>query len=111
MIPTAPPYVQGADLPDLAFDWKDSAGALINFSSGWTFALRVGQPGAAATLTKSTGITGASTSPNITVAWATSGELNTLPAGTYIGDLIATRTSDSKQRILRFVLPVRDAIT
>jgi hypothetical protein len=104
-------YVQGADLPDLAFDWRDSSGALINFSSGYTFVLKIGEPGSAASVTKSTGITGAATSPNVTVAWATSGELNTLAVGVYTVQLIATRTSDSKQRFLEDRLTIKPAIS
>ena len=104
-------YVQGADLPDLTFTWRDRAGALIDFSSGYTFVLKVGTPGSAASLTKSTGITGAATDPNVTVAWATSGELNTLAPGVYSLHLVATRTSDSKQRVLEDRLTVKPAIT
>lgn len=104
-----PSYIQGADLPDLTFEWRDRNGTLIDFSTGHTFVLKLGTPGAAATLTKSTGITGAATVPNVTVAWATSGELNTLTPGVYTLDLIATRTSDSKQRVLRNALTVHAA--
>lgn len=104
-------YIKGADLPDLAVTWKDSDGSVIDFSSGWTFSLKLGDPGSAATLTKTTGITGASTAPNVTVAWATTLDLNNLAATTYTADLTATRTSDSKQRVMRFRLTVKDAIT
>lgn len=104
-------YTQGAELPDLTIEWRDSAGALINFASGWTFVLKVGTPGSAADLSKSTGITGASTAPNVTVAWATSGELNTLTPASYPAQLIATRTSDSKDRVLEFNLVVNKKIT
>lgn len=108
---TAPPYIQGADLPDLTIEWTTNTGAIIDFSSGYTFELKIGSPGSAATLTKTTGITGAATLPNVTIAWATSGELNTLPPDSYIADLIATRTSDSKQRKRRFNITVYPAIT
>lgn len=108
---TCPAYVQGSDLPDLTITWRDSSNAIIDFSSGYTFSLKVGQPGLSATVTKSTGISGASTSPNVTISWSTSGELNTLTPGTYIAQLIASRTSDSKQRFFQFVLPVNAAIT
>jgi hypothetical protein len=104
-------YIQGADLPDLTFAWRDSSGTLIDFSSGYTFVLKVGTPGSAADVTKSTSITGAATSPNVTVAWATSAELNTLAVGVYTLQLIATRTSDSKQRFLEDRLTVRPAIS
>lgn len=105
------PYTQGAELPDLTFEWRDSTGALIDFSSGYTFVLKLGTPGQAAVLTKSTGITGAATNPNVTVVWATSGELNTLTPGVYTLQLIATRSSDSKQRILTDSLSLRQAIS
>lgn len=104
-------YVQGSDLPDLTFEWKDGSGNVIDFSSGYTFVLKIGTPGAAAALSKSTGITGAATSPNVTVSWATSGELNTLATGVYTLQLIVTRSSDSKQRILEDTLTVRPAIS
>jgi hypothetical protein len=105
-------YIQGADLPDFAVEWADRDGAPILFGSiAHTFELKIGRRGNPATLTKSTGITGADTSPNVTVAWSTSGELNTLAVGTYDADLIATRTSDGKQRKLRFRLVVLPAVT
>lgn len=104
-------YTQGAELPDLTIEWKDTAGNLIDFSSGYTFVLKLGVPGAAATLSKSTGITGAATSPNVTVAWATSGELNTIATGFYHAHLNATRTSDQKLRVFKFGLTVDPAVT
>lgn len=107
-----PPYVQGAELPSVAFDWEDSQGDLIAFGSvAHTFQIKIGRPGQTALLSKTTGITGADTSPNITIDWAVSGELNTLATGTHHADLIATRTSDGKQRVLRFMLPVIPAVT
>jgi hypothetical protein len=106
-----PEYIQGADIPDLAITWLDNAGTVIDYSSGYTFSLKLGQPGQAAAMTKSTGITGAATAPNVTVAWATSNELNTLDPGTYTLDLIATRSSDSKQRIMRRELRIKPSMT
>jgi hypothetical protein len=103
--------VQGADLPDTRIEWKDGDGNVIDFSSGHTFVLKAGTPGTAADMTKSTGITGAATSPNITIAWATSNELNTLAAGVYSLHLVATRVVDSKQRVLEGSLTVKPAIT
>jgi hypothetical protein len=104
-------YVQGADLPDLALEWLDGAGSVVDFSSGWTFVLKLGTPGQAADVTKNTGITGAATSPNVTIAWATSNELNTLGPGVYSLHLTATRVVDSKQRVLEGSLTVKPAIT
>lgn len=108
---TIPTYVQGADLPDLAITWTDSNDDIIDFSTGWTFSLKIGTPGSAAALTKTSTITGAATAPNVTVAWTTSGELNTLATGAHSAQLTATRTSDSKQRVMPFKLVVRPAIT
>jgi hypothetical protein len=107
----APAYVQGADLPDLAITWQDKSGAVIPFATGYTFTLKVGKPGDVAQLTKTTGFVGANSAPNVTIAWAPTGELNQIPPGTYTADLIATRASDGKQRVFRFVLPVHPAIT
>lgn len=91
-------YPSGAQLDDLRIAWFDPAGNLRQFASGWTFSLKVGVAGSAAVFTKTSGITGANTRPNITVAWATSGELASLTVGTvYQFQLTATRTSDSKK--------------
>lgn len=108
---TIPIYTVGDDLPDLTVEWLNTAGAVIDFSSGYTFSLKIGTPGTVATITKTTGITGAATSPNVTIAWATTGELNTLAKGVYDADLIATRTSDSKRRSRRFQIRLDQAIT
>ena len=103
-------YIQGSDLPDLAVSWLDAAGAVIDFATGHTFEVRVGAAGSAAAFVKSTGITGAATAPNLTVQWATSGELNSLTAGVYELQIIATRTSDARARILSDTLQVLPAI-
>lgn len=103
-------YTAGADLPDLALTWRDASGANIDLT-GYTLQLKLGQPGAPATLTKTSGITGAATDPNVTIAWSTIGELNTLPIGAYIGQLRAERTADAKHRFMTFVLVVHAAIT
>jgi hypothetical protein len=106
-----PTYTQGSDLPDYAVQWLDQNGDLIDFSTGWTFQCKVGTPGAAAAITKSTGITGASTSPNVSVEFATTAELNTLTPGTYTVQIKATRTSDSRDRYFRGKLRVVAAIS
>lgn len=110
-LPSVPPYVQGSDLPYIELTWKDTNDVVIDFSTGHTFQLKIGNPGEAALITKTTGITGAATSPNVTIAWASTGELNTLETGSHIAQLKATRNSDGKDRFFRFVLPVEPAIT
>ena len=98
-------YPAGAELPDMTFTWTDSNGDLIDFSSGYTFTVKVGIPGVAAVFTKTTGITGTGTDPNVTVEWATTGELALLDTATeYQGQVIAQRTSDFKDRVFAFRL-------
>lgn len=104
-------YIQGSDLPDLTITWKDSSQVLIDFSSGYTFNLKIGNPSSTALITKTTGITGAATDPNVTIAWATSNELNTLEPGTYAAHLKATRASDSKDRYMTFDITIHPGIT
>ena len=104
-------YVQGADLGDLTWTWRDSTGAIIDFSVPHSFELKVGYPGSAALFTKTTGIFGAATSPNITIQWATSGEINSITPGQYRGQLKATRTSDTKSRFLSFMIDITPAIS
>ena len=101
-------YIQGADLPDLTVDWTEDR-VLLDLT-GHTFVLKLGIAGDVAALTKATGITGSATSPNLRVQWSITGELNTLPPGVYTLHLVATRTSDNKQRILQGALTVKPAI-
>ena len=103
-------FTQGSDLPDYSKAWLDGDGDLIDFATGYTFEVRVGNAGSAALFVKSTGITGAATAPNITVQWATTGELNSITAGVYDLQIIATRTSDSRARILNDAIQVLPAI-
>jgi len=85
----------GAELPDRTLTWNDSNGTAIDFAaSPHTFRLVIGMP---ATVTKTTGITGGATAPNVTITF-TVGETNTWVFGNYEALLWATRTSDSKDR-------------
>ena len=105
-------YALGDELGDAEIDWEDSDGAVISFASGYTFSLKVGTKGSAALFTKTSGITGAATFPNLTIAWAISGELNaiTTPGG-YVLQITATRTADSKTRTLTVPLVIEDRVT
>src|SRR5262245_47747446 len=100
-------YVPGAELPDIGLVWRDANGQIINFASGHTFTLRIATP---TTTTKSTGITGAATAPNITIAVAAA-EWDSLPVGQWQAQLWARRTSDSKDRVMPLVVNVTPAIT
>lgn len=89
-------YAIGSELPDYPVTWQDSSGALINFASGWTFTLKLGHPGRDAVLTKTDGITGAATAPNVTITWD-AGEFDDLDPGTYVLQLFA-RNGAGKDR-------------
>lgn len=78
----------GAELPDYTATWRDGNAAVIDFSTGYTFTLRLGIPGREADFEKTSGITGASTAPNITVAW-TAAELDDLTPGTRVLEIWA----------------------
>jgi hypothetical protein len=100
---TTPVYTVGDELPSITIDWYVD-GVLIDLT-GHTFRLRVGR-GDTATVEKTTGISGAATSPNVTIDWS-DGELATLDGGTtYTAQLRARRTSDNKDRTFVFRLNV-----
>lgn len=95
-------YYRGVTRPALQLWLQEANGLLIDFSSGWTFELKLGVaprrpqgiPGAAV-LTKTTGIAGAAGAgeepngtPNVVVTWAGS-ELDH-PYGSYVWQLKAT---------------------
>ena len=88
-------YYQGAERPALKLWLQDDDGTLIDFSTGYTFELKIGLAGQAALLTKTAGIVGAAGAgveptgtPNVTVSW-TSGEL-AITVGAYSWQLKAT---------------------
>lgn len=95
-------YIEGADLPDMAITWYDNNDSLIDFSSGYSFTLKIGKPGVTALVTKTTGIGGFATAPNVVVGWSTTDELNSLSADVYSALLVATRTADGKERLMMF---------
>lgn len=100
-------YVQGAELDALTLQIEDGTGALINMSSGYTFSLKVGTTYATA-FTKTSNIGGIST--GCQVLWSTTGELNTLSPGEYIGEITCTRVTDSRQYRRHFTIRVLPAL-
>lgn len=98
-------YYTGDELGDAGLYWRDGTGNLIDFTSGYTFSLKVyDHDGTTVLFTKTTGITGATGSltvptPNVVIAWSTTLELTTITtAGDYQLRLTATRTADGKTR-------------
>ena len=107
-------FYRSAERPSLSLWLSDSAGVLIDFSSGYTFSLKVGVPGSAALLTKTSGITGAVGSgvaptgtPNVTVAWSAD-ELNLAPMG-YTWQL--TATTGGLGRVFAGAIRILDVVT
>lgn len=107
-------YHATAERPALELWLVDDDGSLIDFSSGWTFVFKIGLPGNAALLTKSSSITGAAGAgsepdgtPNVTITWA-AGELALTP-GTYQGQL--TATSSSLDRVFSFPFQILNVVT
>jgi hypothetical protein len=89
-------YVLGSEDPTYQVTWTDSNGAVIDFSAvGWSFELKLGFPGRDAVLTKTSGIVGAATAPNITVTWAAT-DLDDLDPGTYVLQLTPTLAGRSR---------------
>lgn len=90
-------YIQGAELPDVEITWKDSDGEVIDFSTGWTFTVRIGVLGQAAVLEKTAGVVGTGAAPNVLISW-TAVELENIPVNTYALQVIARHTASGKDR-------------
>lgn len=99
-------YYVGAEAPDAALTWLDSNRALIDFSNvGYTFEAKIGRRlGTAATVTKTTGFVGAATAPNLTITWATSGDLNSLDAGRWLMLVSATLAGKVRRSLWQVVV-------
>ena len=103
-------FTIGEELANLKLTLYDDDGTtLIDFSVPYTFELKIGTPGLAAELTKTTGITGATTAPNVTVAFDED-ELDALTAGLHVAQLRARRTADDKDHYFSFWLRIKSAI-
>lgn len=104
-------YTIGDELESLQL-WWTANGTLVDLSVTTTYTSKLylaSDSARTALFTKTTGFTGAAGSgtktsgtPNLTVAWATSGELNVpTVAGLYVFSIRATRSSDSRVRTAR----------
>ncbi len=106
-------YRIGDELEPLQI-WWTASGELVDFSIAHTYAAKLIAAGDSTGTnvfgtSKTTGFTGALGSgtktngdPNLTVVWATSGELNAVTDdGLYILQIVATRVFDSRERTLQ----------
>jgi hypothetical protein len=96
-------YIADQDLPGIGLDWRDRDNALIDFSTGWTFTVKLIDESGNVDLTKTVSITGAATSPNVQIAWA-AGELAALTTGRY-RMLVYARDTLSRDRVFRPASP------
>lgn len=101
-------YTIGDELDNLGLFWLDSTGALIDFSSGYTYTVTMtDSKGNNQFTAKTSGITGAAGSlatdtPNVVVAWATSSEISSIAdPGIYNFFCRARRSADNKDRTFR----------
>lgn len=97
-------YRKDQELPALPVTWKDRDGAIRDFSSGWTFTVKIALADAPAVVlaTKSSGITGAATAPNVLIDWAVTDwdNLTASAAGIkYVAHIYARRNADSKDAV------------
>lgn len=91
-------YHRNAERPGAKMWLYDDDGSLIDFSSGYSWVLKIGNPGSTALLTKTSNITGAAGAgveptgtSNVTINWS-AGELDITP-GAYAWQLRATTSS------------------
>lgn len=103
-------YTHGAELPSVGIEWTDSSGGILDFSLGWTFTVKIGQPNADADVTKTSGITGDAALPNIVIAWDP-GELDDLDTGAYVLQVAARHTASGKDRFMQTPFVVESAVT
>lgn len=95
-----------ASLAALSLEWLAADGSVIDFASGWVFTVTIGR-GGEAVVTKTSGITGAATSPNIVVTWGPR-ELAALGAGEYSIQIVALNVSTGRERIYTEAFSIED---
>lgn len=100
---------QNQELPDWGVEWPDREGVAVNFSSGYTFELRLVR-GGAVKLDKTTGITGSASFPNLTVVWDL-GEMDDIDPGVHDCVIVATRTADGKHRTKNGTVVIKRLVT
>lgn len=95
-------YMKDQELFGEAFNWLDRDGNIFDFSTGWTFTAKICLKGTTTlAATKSAGIAGAATLPNIELTWSAT-DFDDLPSGrNYVYFLYATRASDGKDAVFR----------
>lgn len=112
-------YFIGDELSTLGI-WWFADDTLVDFSGAHTYSAKLYAASdstktnvfASAKTTNITGSAGSGTptsgTPNLSIVWATSGELNSVTtAGLYVLQIVATRTSDSRARTCEIRVQMR----
>lgn len=102
-------FYKGAERPDITLIWRGTTGAILDLSGTQTFELKIGSPGREAEYTKTAGIIGAQTAPNITITFLPD-ELTDVPVGLHVAQLRARDTSTNQDRMMQFWLRVLDSV-
>lgn len=94
-------YYTDQELPPMPITWRDRDGNVRDFSTGYTFTVKLALKTAptVVVLTKSSGITGSASEPNYLVDWSTtdwSGLSHSATGVDYLVYAYARRTADSK---------------
>lgn len=90
-------YLANQESPGVQLVWQDGTGAIIDFSTS-TMTVRLVNSAGTVTLTKTTGVVGTATSPNVTVTWAP-GELNLTPGDYQL--FVFARDAQDRDRVFR----------
>jgi len=102
-------YVKGDELEGVDITWYEPDGSLYDFTSGWSFRARIGNPGQAALVEKTTGFTPGAMAPNLRIPW-TANQLNAIPAGTYHLDVTATIIATSQDVTRTWLFQILDGV-
>lgn len=99
-------YHRTAERPALEVTWLDDNGQVIDLTAA-ALTVKVGATGRAALLTKTLGVDGAATAPNVVITWA-AGELD-LPVGVHRMQITATESG--LDRVCVTSLTIADIVT
>jgi len=99
-------YTAGQE-PTVNATFRDSAGNVIDFSSGWTFTAKVGDS-TGTKVTQSSGIVGSSVSPNVSIPFAASA-LDIAP-GNYVLQVRAVNIASGRDRYFQTNIQIGSAL-
>lgn len=115
-LPTYEIFV-GESLPTLGLFLRENGQLVTGLAAGHTFELKVAALDGDVLITKTDGIAGQVGAgfpplgtPNLLIQWAATDELDKLVAGSFLAQLKVTRDSDSRVRIVQWLIRARAAL-